>query len=127
MAMKVVVVDGAKLPKSVEFPPLDAEKYSWEQYPGLSSEDIADRCWRTDILISLAATIDRATFESLQRLKLVIAAGDACAVLDQAAAREHGVKVLVFPEVDCADAVQARELCKSISRAIDDYIKDFGD
>jgi hypothetical protein len=33
MAIKVVVVDAAELPESVEFPPLKTEKYSWEQYP----------------------------------------------------------------------------------------------
>lgn len=124
MAIKVVVVDGARLPESVEFPPLETEKYSWEQYPALSKEGIADRCWRTDILISLGTPIDRSILEELQRLKLVIAADNACAALDLAAARENGVAVLEFPDFNCADPAEAQVLCADIARAIDDYIRD---
>ena len=54
MAIKVVVVDGAQLPAGVDFPPLDAAKYGWEQYPALTEEDIAERCWRADIVVALA-------------------------------------------------------------------------
>lgn len=43
MAVKVVVLDGARLPADVEFPPLEVDKYGWEQYPQLSGEDIAER------------------------------------------------------------------------------------
>ena len=124
MPIKVVVVDSARLPERVEFPPLGAEKYSWEQYPALSGEEIADRCWRADILISLGSSTDRAILESLQPLKLVIAADDASSTLDQAAPREKGIEVLVFTDFNCADPADARDLCAGIVRAIDHYIKD---
>lgn len=124
MTMKVVVVDGARLPESVEFPPLETEKFSWEQYPDLNGAEIMDRCWRTDILVSLGSSIDRSMLDGLQRLKLVITAGDACAALDQAAALNNGVEVLFFANADCADPAEARDLCESIVRAIDYYIRE---
>ena len=31
MAIKVVVLDSRLLPTGVDFPPLDADKYGWEQ------------------------------------------------------------------------------------------------
>ena len=70
MTVKVVVVDAAQLPAGVEFPPLEAEKYGWEQYPGLDGNDIAERCWRADIVVTLGAAIDSASLEKMHKLGL---------------------------------------------------------
>jgi hypothetical protein len=51
MAIKVMVVDAAK--------------YGWEQYPALSEEDIAERCWRADIVVALATPIEQTTVEKM--------------------------------------------------------------
>ncbi len=122
MTMNVAVIDGMKLPVGVEFPPLKTAKYSWEQYPQLGADELALRCWRSDILVVLSSAITREQLEKMPRLKLIIAAGEACAQLDQDAARAQGVELLAFPDAAGSDPAQAQDLCARISDAIDHYI-----
>lgn len=58
----------------------------------------------------------------MHRLSLLIAVGDACGRLDQAAACERGVELLAFPVADCTDPRDAQDVCNSIARAIDHYV-----
>lgn len=67
MAIKVVVVDAAQLPPGVEFPPLQARKYGWEQYPHSSHDELAERCRKVDVLVSLATPIKRKLLEKTHR------------------------------------------------------------
>jgi phosphoglycerate dehydrogenase-like enzyme len=125
MAIKVVVVDRAKLPEGVEFPPLQASKYGWEEYPSLDCEALAERCWKADVLVSLGTPIRRELMEKLHRLKFVITAGNAIEELDEAAARERSVELLAFPDASYGDPGEARDLCERITMAIDHYIRSF--
>lgn len=127
MTMNVAVVDGAQLPAGVEFPPLKTAKYSWEQYPQLDAGEITLRCWKSDILVVLSSAITRTQLEKMPRLKLIVAADEACAQLDQDAARAQGVELLAFPDAVGSDAAQAQDLCARISAAIDHYIRMFED
>ena len=124
MALKIVVVDSAQLPSGTEFPPLKAVKYGWEEYPSLRAEELPERCWRAEIVVLLSPDrrVDRAIMEKLPRLRLLIAVGDAAAQLDQAAARDQGVELLVFPEAFGSDAAAAQDLCNRITQAIDHYL-----
>jgi phosphoglycerate dehydrogenase-like enzyme len=125
MAEKIVVVGSAQLPSGTEFPPLEAMKYGWEEYPSLRPGELADRCWRAEIVLLLSSDrrVDRAIMEKLPRLRLLMAVGDAVAQLDQAAARDQGVELAVFPEALGRDAVAAQDLCNRISQAIDHYLR----
>lgn len=123
MAMKVIVIDSAQLPAGAEFPPLEVEKYGWEQYPQLDEEEIADRCWRADILVSLSTAIGRPVLEKLDKLSLLIVAGEACNRLDQDAAQERGVELLAFPDANLRDVGAAQELCGQVSAAINHYLR----
>jgi lactate dehydrogenase-like 2-hydroxyacid dehydrogenase len=125
MALKIVVVDSGRLAAGVEFPPLDIDKYGWEQYPDLSGEDLAERCWRADIVVSLGAAITREVLEKMPRLRLLITAGDACGLLDQETAQARGVELLAFPEAGCRDRAEAQDLCNRVSDAINHYIRSF--
>ena len=125
MAVKIVVADSAQLPLGTEFPPLEAMKYGWEEYPSLPAGELPDRCWRAEIVVLLSSDrrIDRAMMEKLPRLRLLIAIGDAAAQLDQAAARDQGVELLVFPEAIGSNAAAAQDLCNRITQAIDHYLR----
>ena len=125
MTIKVVVLDAAQLPAGVEFPPLETAQYGWEQYPGLAGDEIAERCWRADIVVSLSTAIDRTNLEKMQRLKLLVCAAQSCQQLDQGAARQQGVELLAFPEARFGRADEAQDLCQRISQAIDHYIRNF--
>jgi len=125
MAIKVVVVDSAQLPADTDFPPLETHKYGWEQYPGLSYEDVPERCWRADIVVALATSITRENLEKMPRLKLLITAGEACQRLDEQAAQDQGVELLAFPDARLDSLVEAQDLCNRISEAINHYIRNF--
>ena len=123
MAIKVVVLDCGRLPAGVDFPPLRVDKYGWEQYPQLSADDIADRCWRADIVVTLATPIDEPALEQMSRLGLLICVGEACAQLDQAGALARGIELLAFPDVQYSSTATAQDLCDRVSAAIDHYIR----
>ena len=123
MTTKVIVIDSAQLPAGVEFPPLEVTKYGWEQYPQLDEKEIAERCWRADILVSLSTAIRRPVLDKLNKLRLLIVAGEACNRLDQDAAQEHGVELLAFPDANLRDVQAAQELCGQVSAAISHYLR----
>jgi lactate dehydrogenase-like 2-hydroxyacid dehydrogenase len=123
VAIKVVVLDSGRLPGGVDFPPLELDKYGWEQYPGLSGDEVAERCWRADIVVSLGTPIDRAALEKMHKLGLLICVGPACSGIDQAAVRERGVELMGFPDADYASVGAAEDLCMRVSAAIDHYVR----
>jgi len=122
MAIKVVVLDAVHLPAGVDFPPLDLDKYGWEQYPQLSREDIAERCWRADIVVTLDSPIDRNTLEKMAKIGLLICVGESCARVDQAAAASRGVELLAFPEAELGVPAEAQDVCNRVSAAINHYL-----
>lgn len=125
MAIKIVVLDAAQLPSGVDFPPLNTDKYGWEQYPQLEGEDIAERCWRADIVVSLSTAIGLEALQKMVKVGLLICAGEACRLLDQNAAGERGVELLAFPDARFDTAEAAQDVCNRIAAAIDHYIRNF--
>ena len=123
MAIKVVVLDCGRLPSGVEFPPLRVDKYGWEQYPQLDGDDIADRCWRADVVVTLATPIDDRALEKMSRVGLLICAGEACMRTDQTAVLARGIELLAFPEAQYASTATAQDLCDRVSAAIDHYLR----
>jgi hypothetical protein len=127
MTVKVVVLDAGRLPAGVDFPPLKAAKYGWEQYPALTGADIVDRCWRADILVSLGTPIHGATLAELHRLKLVIGCADSLAAVNRGTDSPGGVEFLTFPEPVEGTPEAAQDLCNRVSQAIDHYLRNFDD
>ena len=126
MAIKVVVLDSGHLPMDVDFPPLEVVKYGWEQYPQLQGEaDIAERCWRADIVVSLDTAISASALEKMAKIGLLVCAGPACEQVDQAAVAERGVELLAFPDAQYESAADAQDLCDRVSAAINHYIRHY--
>jgi len=123
MAIKIVVAGCAQLPAGVDFPPLEAAKYGWEQYPALTDEGIVERCWRAYTVVALATAIKLAALEKMPRLKLLIVTVEVARHLDQDAVQEYGVELLILPSAHCKGPAGAEDLCKRISQAIDHYIR----
>lgn len=126
MTIKIVVLGSERLPTGVEFPPLQLKKYGWEQYPRLTGDDIAERCWRADIVVTLGTEVDRSSLEKMLRIGLLIGAGEVCSQLDQAALTDRGVEVLVFPDAELDSPAGAQDLCNRVSAAIDHYLHTAG-
>ena len=73
--MNIVVLDGKVLGDKAEFHPLEADKYGWQQYPQLEGDDITERCWRSDIVVTLATPLLATDLDKMAKLKLVITGG----------------------------------------------------
>lgn len=125
MGIKIVVLDGARLPEGVDFPPLEVDKYGWEQYPQLAPEELAERCWRADIVVSLGTAIDAPALEKMMKIGLLICAGEACSHIDQEVVRIRGIELLAFLDEDFRSVEGAQDLCNRVSSAIDHYIRTF--
>ena len=125
MAIKVVVLDSRLLPTDVDFPPLDADKYGWEQYPQLQGEEIAERCGRADIVVSLDSAISALEIEKMIKIGLLVCAGPACERVDQAAVAARGVELLAFPEAQYGTRADAQDLCDRVVAAINHYIRNY--
>lgn len=125
MSIKVVVLDAARLPAGVDFPPLETAKYGWEQYPQLNDEEIAQRCWRADIVVTLGTAIDASALGKMVKIGLLICAGSACARVDQSAVAARGVELLAFSDADFTSVTAAQDLCNRVSAAINHYIRTF--
>ncbi len=125
MDIKIVVLDSRFLPTGVDFPPLDADKYGWEQYPQLQEGDIAERCWRADIVVSLDSAIGVLELEKMVKIGLLICAGPACERIDQAAVAARSIELLAFPEAQYNTRAEAQDLCDRVAAAINHYISNY--
>ncbi len=121
--MNIVVLDGNVLGNKAEFPPLEADKYGWQQYPQLEGDDITERCWRSDIVVSLATPLRDADLEKMAKLKLVITGGPMADFIDRDKAAEQEIQVREFTEFDWNDGPSAQCGCDAMVRAIDEYLQ----
>ena len=114
--MNVAVLDAARLPPGVQFPPLKAAKYGWQEYPRLTEGEIAENCWRAHVILTLSTPLDAATLAALPMLKLVIEACDGLVDLEAAAAR--GVAVARLPS-----GLEGGSLCHEAVETIDAFLE----
>ena len=120
----MVVVDNNNIAGDADFPEIDLPKYGWEQFPELSPEDIAVRCWRAEVVISAARPIDKSIIDNSFLLKLIVAAGDSSEHIDKEAAAERGIKVCHIPGLDPANAETSEVLCTQVIEVINSFYKE---
>ena len=122
--MHIVVVDTQNIAGDVDFPMLDLPKYSWEQFCGLDSNEVIERCWRADIIISAATPIDKQVIDNAFKLKLIIAAADSYENIDLDSASARGIKVCHLPGFDPANAQTTEALCQQVVDIIHRFLND---
>jgi len=121
--MLIVVVDNSNIAGDADFPEPDLPKYGWEQFPELSKEDLAIRCWRAEVVVSAALTIDKSIIDKSFQLKLIVAAGDPTEHIDRVAAAERGIKVCHVPGLDPANADTSEALCNQVIEVINSFYR----
>lgn len=112
--MNITVLDSACFPDGTQFPPLQAAKYGWQEFPQLPPEQIGD-CWRTHIIITLGTEVSAAMLDQLPMLKLVIEGRNGLVDLDAALAR--GIAVSRLP-----DGLNSSHFCQEAVDIIDDFM-----
>ncbi|MEW6645978.1 MAG: hypothetical protein AB1450_02100 [Pseudomonadota bacterium] len=121
--MNIVVVDTAHIAGEADFPMLDIPKYGWQQFPALAGSELAERCWRSDVIVAAHAPIDRVVIDKAFKLALIVAAGDDYSHIDRAAAAERGITVCHIPGADPADTAQSERLCAQVIDTIAAYLR----
>ncbi len=121
--MNIVVLDYACLPSGVDFPPLALDRYGWEQYPRLPAGEVTERCWRADVIVTLATPVSAAQLKQLGKLKLIVAGAREPALTDLAAAQERGIAVrtVALPQGD--DASAAEGTCREVVANIEAFLR----
>jgi glycerate dehydrogenase len=121
--MNVVVVDSAHLAGEADFPMPALDKFGWQEYPELSAEEVAERCWRTDIIVTVDTPIDKTVIDKAFKLKLIIAAADDYSHIDLDAARARGITVCHVPDTDPYDTSAGEAICTQVVKNINAYIQ----
>jgi len=122
--MNVVMIDSHNLAGEADFPVLDLDKFGWQQYLHLEQDEVKDRCWRADIIVSAAMPIDCSVIDKAFRLKLIVAAGKNYDHIDLQAAQKRGIKICHVPELDCNDINSSIEICSQVVENINAFIHD---
>lgn len=122
--MNIVIVDAGHLAGEADFPMVDLPKFGWQQYPELHGAEVAERCWRADVIVSVDTPIDRTVIDQAFKLKLIIAAGDAHGHIDQVAARQRGITVCHIPGADPATAGDTAAICNGVIDIINAFLKE---
>jgi len=95
--MNVVLIDSGQLAGDPDFPEINLPKFGWSQFVDLPVEEIDERCWRADIIISTNTAINAQVISESYKLKLILAAGAKTDHIDIAAAKARGITVCNVP------------------------------
>jgi len=122
--MNVIVVDHNCFPGECEFPLLVAAKCGWSQYGDVLIDEMADQCWRSDIVVSLKKPMDDDLLKKLTKLKLIVSPGDSMQHIDVVAAESNGIKVCNTPGRDLSDPEKSQKICDEVVEIIDTFMRD---
>lgn len=122
--MNVAVIDAGNLNEDAYFPSLNLKKYAWVQYPSVADEDVEKVVWRVDVIVAVAAAVDRAMLDQAFKISLIVAAGDSTDHIDKVAAAERGIKVCNVPGTDPANPDDEKKICREVVSAINAFIKE---
>jgi len=120
--MNIVILDSDSLAGDADFPMVDLPKFGWLQYVETNQELVEDRCWRSDIIVSVSTPINRAVIDKSFKLKLIIAAGNSCDHIDMDAAMERGIKVCNVPDSNPAETGDTELICQQVVENINAFL-----
>jgi lactate dehydrogenase-like 2-hydroxyacid dehydrogenase len=112
--MNIVMVDSGQLTGDPDFPEINLPKFGWSQFVALKSEEIDERCWRADIIVSTNTPINAEVIKESFKLKLIIAAGDKTDHIDKAAANERGIIICNVPGLTGDSSQNAQKIANQV-------------
>ncbi|MDQ1363533.1 MAG: hypothetical protein QG652_1394 [Pseudomonadota bacterium] len=121
--MHIVVIDSGHLAGEADFPMPDMDKCGWQQFVQLADTEVAERCWRSDVIVSVATPVTRPVIDRAFKLRLIIAAGDNTNHIDLAAARERGITVCNAPGLNPANAAHSQAICNQVINNVNAWLK----
>lgn len=121
--MKVVVVDYERLAGAPEFPLLEVDRFGWEQYVGLEPAEAVERCWRADVVVTVATPLGERELAAMHKLLLVAVAGPVRGLVDLAAAQRRGVSVCHVPALDPGVVDDSQNICDEVIKNIAAFVR----
>ena len=121
--MNITVIDYTHLAADADFPPLDADKFGWEQYPQLAGDELPDRCWRSNVIVTIATPIGRAPMKQLAKLAMIVIAGANQELVDLEAARECNIAVSFVPDTQAENPADVNTICSEVVANINAFIR----
>ena len=122
--MNIVLVDSGQLVGEPEFPAINLPKFAWLEYVALQANEIDERCWRADVIVSTNTPINAKAIEEIYKLKLIVAAGDNSQHIDKAAAKERGVIVCNIPGLTGDNPQDAQKIADQVVDNIHAWLDD---
>lgn len=122
--MNIVMVDSGQLSGDADFPEVNIDKYGWLQFVELDAQDLEERCWRADVVISANTPITEQVIKESFKLKLIIAAGDNTDHIDKDAAAARDIIVTNVPGLTGDNAENTQAICHQVVEHINAWLKD---
>ncbi len=126
--MNIVIPDSQLLPSDVEFPPLTASKFGWQQFLGLDEDELKERCWRSHCVVTLNTSLNAEVLNSMLKLELLVVANHDISLVDTQTAEKNNVTIFHIPDLepskfDLNNPQQAQQLCNTVVDIIDNYMQ----
>jgi len=121
--MNIVAIDHDQLAGEADYPMLSLDKYGWQQFLRLDQDEVEERCWRADVVISSNTPVDTGVIDKSFKLKLIIAAGDDYRHIDLEAARARQIQVSHTPGLDPKNPNHSQLICDQIIEIIEAFLK----
>lgn len=122
--MNIVMVDSGQLTGDVDFPEVNIVKYGWLQFVELDENEVEERCWRADVVISANTPITAQIIKEAYKLQLIIAAGDSTDHIDKDAADARDIKILNVPGLTADNAESTQAICNQVVEHINKWLED---
>lgn len=121
--MNIVFVDSGQLAGEADFPDINLPKYGWLQFVELEADEVEERCWRADIIISTNTPITAEVIKESYKLRLIIAAGDDTTHIDHNAAGSRDVSILNVPGLTGDSPENTKVICNQVVDHINTWLK----
>ena len=120
--MNIVMLDSGQLTGEADFPDINLVKYGWLQFVELEENEVEERCWRADIIISTNTPITDNIINEAFKLKLIIAAGDSVEHIDLSAAKARDITILNVPGLTGDSAENTQTICRQVVEHINSWL-----
>ena len=122
--MNIVMVDSGQLTGDPDFPEVNLPKFGWSQFVALPEEEIEERCWRADIIISTNTPISEKVIKESFKLKLIVTCGERSDHIDKAAANERGIMICNVPGLNSNDALDTQKIADQVVDNINAWLEE---
>lgn len=121
--MNIVVVDSNNLIGEADFPEIELNKYGWHQFTQLAEDEIYERCWRADVVISVSTPIPQQVIKKALKLQLVIAAGDSTDHISRQACEQRDIRIAHVPGLNGDTPENTQIICQQVTDIINAWLK----